>query len=309
MNELLKKMRLIMLTVTLLIGLIGGYRLRAPSMYWSADEIDLYTDAAKQASAKGTVIAYGGGFDSEEHFKILVDRAVAATGKSDPKLVFLPTGARDNTAGYEDEQLAWFRSAGLEPDVLLVTKTSAEDIAAKLAGADIIYETGGNLDFLMIHWTEKGVVDEVKKAFDRGAVLMGVSTGAMCWAARGWDDFGEPTQRVIGDFPFWGEDNAYVFREATGVIPFCVCPHFDNVGWRAYSFEAIKLDIPSLCLENGAAIVYHDGAYEVISDPDTPLRTAYLFVPDKNIVMLDVRMNSAIAACADGEQRVLNSKG
>lgn len=251
------------------------------------------------------IILIGGGFDTEIDFRPLIDECIAHANKAAPHMLFIPTGHFDNLEEHE-EILEWFANAGCETDMLLVTQSTEEKIRAKIAWADIIYETGGNLDFLNKIWTQKGVFNAVQEAYARGAALIGVSTGAMCWAERGWDDFAEKTFRVIDSFPFLGEESGYDYRSGAGLVPFCVCPHFDNIAWRMFAFEAVKLDIPALAIENGAAVVCEGGAYTVISDAATPHRTAYLFAPDKKIVMADLKTDARLATMIAGERLLEN---
>ena len=124
------------------------------------------------------------------------------------------------------------------------------------------------------------------EAFAEGKVLLGVSTGAMCWADQGYDSAGEPVFRIVTDFPFLGTEAAYEFYSATGLLHFCLCPHFDNISWRQYASKAKKAYFPSLCIENGAAVVFRNGAYEVVLDK--PSRKVYLYYPAKGIIKYDV---------------------
>lgn len=303
MKNPFRSFRAVIMTAVILLGFLAGYPLPLTGAVYSPEEIDRYTLAAREAGANGMVIAYGGGFDTEALFRPLLQRSIAHTGKDAPRMLLLPTGAMDELGDHQ-EKLDWFGNAGCETDVLYVSRASEAEIREKIEWADIIYATGGNLRYLTEQWSAKGVYDAMKAAFARGAVLMGVSTGAMCWAERGWDDFEEPTMRVIGSFPFWGEAGGFAYRDAAGLLPFCICPHFDNTGWRMFAFEAAELDIPSLCIENGAAVIFCGGEYEVTADARTPWRTAYLFYPAKHIVMRNLRPDASILTVTDGERRL-----
>ena len=302
MQSFFANMKYFFLICAVFGSFLFGNKLPLSGVRYTPEEIDAYTAAEREAGGAGMVIAIGGGFDTEKNFRPLIDKSLGHVNKTQPHMLFIPTGHYDRLEEHEDIP-EWFANAGCETDVLLPTTATEEEVRAKIAWADIIYETGGNLDYLCKIWTEKGVFDAVRGAYDRGAVLMGVSTGAMCWAARGWDDFGEETVRVIGSFPFIGKAGAHEYRDAAGIVPFCLCPHFDNTGWRMFAYEAIKLDIPAVGIENGAALVYAGGAYEVIADAATPLRTAYLFDAAKNIVMADLRTDARLASIVAGERR------
>ena len=275
---------------------------RDVSGYYTEEEAASFTAAAQEKAGSGMIVAIGGGFDTQERFRPLIDICIEHTGKTNPKLLFMPTAHRDELEEKE-EIIEWFEAAGCTSDVLLVSQSTKEEVAEKIAAADIIYETGGNLKFLTENWKEKGVYEEVKKAFDRGAALIGPSSGAMCWAQKGWDDCGDEVFRITDSFPFLGKDASYDFYDCAGLLPFCICPHFDNIAWRVYAFKALKLDIPSLCIENGAAVVYANGSYKVVSDEATPKRKAYLFYPDRKIVMMNVKEKTEFLNIVDGECR------
>ena len=275
---------------------------RDVSGYFKEEEVFALTDAAIAKAGDGMIIAIGGGFDTQERFRPLIDKCIAHRGKSNPNMLFVPTAHKDELEEKE-EIIEWFEAAGCSSDVLLVSKATTAEVAEKIAWADIIYATGGNLKFLTENWKEKGVYEEVKKAFDGGAVLIGPSSGAMCWAQKGWDDCGDEVFRITDSFPFLGKDASYDFYECAGLLPFCICPHFDNIAWRVYAFKALRLDIPSLCIENGAAVVYKSGEYEVIADEATPRRKAYLFYPERTIIMMNVKEKTELLTLVDGECR------
>ena len=301
MENLFLRFKSFLLIAAVLAGFIPGFHLPANVVY-TKDEAASYTEAAKTACGKGMVVLIGGGFDTQRDFSPLIELCIKHANREKPRMLFIPTAHYDNLEERENI-VEWFAEAGCETEILLVSKSTAEEAREKIGRADIIYETGGNLRFLAENWREKGVFEAVRSAFDRGAALIGVSSGAMCWARRGWDDFGEETVRVIGSFPFIGRAGSFQFQDCADLIPFCVCPHFDNTGWRMFSYEAIRLDIPSLAIENGAAVVFENGAYSVVSDRATPLRTAYLFCPERGIALRDLKTNADLAAAIDGEFR------
>lgn len=302
MNSFISALKITVLFFVLLFSAVFGHFPHNPKLFYSNEEIASFSTAAMAAAGDGEIIALGGGFDTQDRFQVLIDESIAHTGKAHPKMLYLPTANLDLM--HERELIMeWFEQSGCECDCLLASKADSDEIKNKIQNADIIYATGGSLKFLSETWSQSGVNEEVRKAFERGAVLMGRSSGAMCWAKRGWDDCGEEVFRIIEDFPFLGKDSAYEFFDCAGIIPFCLCPHFDNIAWRTYAFEAKGLDIPSICIENGAAVVYKGGNYSVISDSKTPFKTAYLFVPDRNIYMLDIKRNCEFVKLADGECR------
>lgn len=302
MNKIIAGVQVVITLAVLVFGHLMGNVKHNILNYYSNVEAQTFESASKQAGKNGLIVAIGGGFDTYERFRPLIERCIAHTNRKTPNFLFVPTANLDLLHEHE-EIIEWFEKAGCKSDILLVSKASEQEVKEKIEKADIIYETGGNLRFLTENWKSKGVFDEVSKAFYRGASLIGPSSGAMCWAAMGWDDCGDDVFRIIDSFPFLGMDSSYDFYDCAGIIPFCICPHFDNIAWRTYAFEAMKIDIPSLCIENGAAVVYCDGQYEVVSDSAMPWKTAYLIHPKRKIVMMSMKKNSEFLCVADGEMR------
>ena len=299
-------LRAIALLLSIVTGFFAGLTPHGPERYYTPEEIAAYTAAGREAYPAGMIVAIGGKFDSDESFRPILERCLAHVNKEKPHMLFLPTAQRDEYSP-EDAILTRFAGAGCQTDVLLVSKADASEVAEKFAWADIVYATGGSLKFLTEHWSAKGVYAAADRALRRGAVLLGTSSGAMCWADRGWDDTEPETLRIIAHGPFVGTAPGFAYYNCAGLLPFCITPHFDSIGWRSYSFEAVKADYPSLCIENGAALVYEGGVYSVLSDPATPTRSVFLFYPEKGIRFVNLRMDASLAAVVDGEMRTNNS--
>ena len=294
-----------LLTVlVLLLGHAVGCIPRPASFYYSKEQIAAYTEASQRSCGDGMIIAIGGCFGTEIRFSPLAKRAIAHTGKQNPNALYLPTAHFDdpNDSADSAEEMVWLKNKGCNTDTLYVSREDADAIREKIEWADIVYASGGNLRELATQWADKGVNELLRAAFDRGAVLMGYSSGAMCWADVGRDDCGEPTRRITGDFPFfYGEGNAYEYYDCVGIMPFTVTPHFESIGWRAFALDAMKMDTPSIGIEGGAALVYEHGNYSVISDPGLAWRTAFLFDPANKLYMIDLKTNGRLAVMAQGE--------
>ena len=298
----------IALLMSIVTGFFGGLIPHDPARYYTAEEIEAYTSAAKAAYPDGMIIAIGGKFDTDETFAPILARCMAHVNKENPRMLFVPTPSYDEYAE-DDAIIRRFTSAGCTADVLLVSKASSAEVAEKFAAADIVYVTGGSLKFLTQNWSEKGVYAAADAALKRGAVLLGVSSGAMCWADRGWDDTEPETLRNIAHGPFVGMAPGFAFYDCAGLLPFCLTPHYDSIGWRSYTYEAEKAAFPSVCVENGAALVYDGGTYSVLSDAATPTRSVFLFHPARGIHFLNLRQDASLAAVVDGEIRSMRTGG
>ena len=100
----------------------------------------------------------------------------------------------------------------------------------------------------------------LKKAYNRGVVLSGVSAGAICWFEKGITDSWASELKVL---------------DCLGILEGICCPHYDGEADRRPSVENFlkKNQInESLCIEDGSAVHYHGGT----------VKTAISFYKDKN---------------------------
>lgn len=194
----------------------------------------------------GTIAAIGGGrYDNGEVFPIL-KHIVSLSGKANPNVLYVPTAGFDYIIG-DEVIFDLFRQCGAKLANLFLTNpnfTPAE-IERKVMSADIIYVGGGNLKFLMDTWKMTGADKVFKKAYDKGIILSGYSSGAMCWCKEGMDDC--------------GENRSFMFVDGIGLLPYSCCPHFDSDGWNSFSEKIKTRNVKGLAIENGGAVVFRDG--------------------------------------------------
>ena len=200
----------------------------------------------------GTIVALGGGrFDNGE-MRSVAEKIIEYSGKQNPKVLFLPTAGFDDMNG--DEPIRdTFLSLGCTFEPLLLTDEtlSRGQIEQAILSCDIVYAGGGNLQFLMDTWTRTGAADALRKAYDRGIVLSGFSSGAMCWFAGGYDDC--------------GPEHSFVFLPCLGLLPHIYCPHYTSEVWRRFGTRIRETQESGIGVEEGVALVWHDGAYSVIT--------------------------------------------
>jgi len=174
---------------------------------------------AAQADGPGPIALVGSG-----EFLPAMEAVDAGLLAGQPaRAVFLPTAAGEegpDRIGY------WlrlgtdhYRKLGAEPVALpVVDRAAAEDPAhaARLAGAGLVYLSGGNPGYLADTLRDSAVLAAILAAWRAGAALAGCSAGA-CALTEVADDVrrGEP-------------------RPGLGVVPgLVVLPHFDRIEqWR-----------------------------------------------------------------------------
>ncbi|MBQ3151229.1 MAG: Type 1 glutamine amidotransferase-like domain-containing protein [Clostridia bacterium] len=200
----------------------------------------------------GIIAALGGGsFDNGEMIPV-AEHIISLSKKSNPSVVFLPTAGFDDINGDEPIRDA-FLSLGCSFDILFLTDKSLsyDDIEKKILGCDIIYAGGGNLQFLMDTLKATGADKALRKAYDNGVVMSGLSSGAMCWFTEGYDDC--------------GENASFVFVDCLGFLPHCYCPHFISEHWQSFSNAIKSRPHSGIGVEDGAALVHDGEKYYVIS--------------------------------------------
>ena len=74
----------------------------------------------------------------------------------------------------------------------LLTLPSAAELCDAIDSADIIAVSGGNTLFGMARWRQLGVDRLLRTAWERGAIMVGGSAGAICWFDGGHSDSLDP---------------------------------------------------------------------------------------------------------------------
>ena len=193
----------------------------------------------------GKIAALGGGrFDNGEMDNV-TEHIISLTGKNNPHFLFIPTASFDNMDENDDVMLC-FMKYGCTADILFLTHEDVTEdvIREKISSADGIFVQGGNLKFLMDTWKRTGADKIFKKAHEKGIILSGYSSGAMCWCEEGWDDC--------------GENREFIFLDCIGLLPYCCAPHYDGDDWHKFKDVIKTRTRQGLAIDNGAAIVFKD---------------------------------------------------
>jgi dipeptidase E len=141
----------------------------------------------------------GGGFTMHERSPALDRLALELSGKPVPKICFLPTASGDPT-----EQVTRFyeRFSGwpCEPTSLALFHLGRDRINPfeHLLAQDVIYVGGGSLRNLLAIWREHHIDETLRAAWEQGAVLAGLSAGAICWFEGGVSTSGGVPKVVAG---------------------------------------------------------------------------------------------------------------
>jgi dipeptidase E len=203
----------------------------------------------------------GGGFLVERRPSLLDEYFLRATGARNPKVCFIGTGGGDpeeSLAKYykafsklrcRPSHLAFFR----KPRRGSIPLTQIE---RALLAQDAIYVGGGNTRSMLAVWREWGLDQILRKAWNAGVLLGGMSAGAVCWFRYG------ATDSVLGT----GRSSAL---SCLGFLPGSCSPHFDGEPRRRGDFRRLiasgKLS-PGIGIDDGVAVLYQNQAIaEVVS--------------------------------------------
>ena len=125
-----------------------------------------------------------------------------------------------------------------------------------LLSQDLIFAGGGSVANMLAVWQVHGLDHIMRKAWQGGIVLSGVSAGAICWFSGGTtDSFGAELR------PFTG---------GLGLLAPSYCPHYDSEPRRRPLYQSLVAGgaLPAgIACEDGAAAHYaDDGLAAIVTD-------------------------------------------
>jgi dipeptidase E len=171
----------------------------------------------------GQVLAMGGGGFMAERDSLLDSFMLSLSDASRPRVCFVPTPSGDSDRGIAAFFEA-FSSRDCEPSCLRLFGMP-ERPADHLAAQDVIYVSGGNTANALALWRLHGIDDALRAAWERGAVLGGVSAGANCWFESCVTDSFGPALEPLHD--------------GLGLLPGSFCPHYDGEELRRPVYRAL----------------------------------------------------------------------
>jgi dipeptidase E len=201
-------------------------------------------------------------------------------GRERPWICFLGTASGDSEGYYATFYTAFARRA--EATHLGLFDRKVGDVEAFLLDQDVIYVGGGNTANMLAIWRVHGVDRALKRAWEAGVVLTGLSAGSNCWFESATTDSFGPLAAL---------------KDGLGLLPGSHSPHYDGEPARRPTFQRLIAsgELPDgLAADDGAALVFHGAelaevvasrpaarAYRVVRGPageaiETELPTRYL---------------------------------
>ena len=206
------------------------------------------------------ILATSGGFLATDRWGVmrpgpmLVD-ALGRTGADRPRVCLVMTASGDD-ASYLARSYAALASVGCDVDHLALFTMPNREPEEILGSSDLIWVGGGSVANLLAVWRLHGVDAAMREAWERGAILAGVSAGSICWHVGGPTDSFGPSLQVV--------DNALA------LLPYGNGVHYDSEEQRRpllHSAVAAQTLPTSYATDDRIGIWYEgDEAVEIVSD-------------------------------------------
>jgi dipeptidase E len=216
----------------------------------------------------------GGGFSMEPENPLLDLYILIQAGKSNPKICYVPTASGD-----ADICIKWFydffKQQVCQPSHLSLFKPPTRDLEGFLLDKDIIYVGGGNTKNLLALWKEWHLDTFMRKAWEQGIVLAGISAGSICWFEEGvTDSYGDKLEPL----------------KCLGFLKGSNCPHYDGEADRRPAYQQFVTSHqikPGIAADDGVAIHYIDQEISKIVS-SRPNAKAYQVYFDKEVKELEL---------------------
>ena len=171
----------------------------------------------------GHIVAMGGGGFYADPESPLDEFVLSLSPHPRPRVCLVPTPSGDS-----DRAIATFFEAfsrrECEPSCLRLFGVP-DDPVGRLSTQDVIYVCGGNTANALAIWRVHGVDVALRDAWERGAVLGGVSAGANCWfECSVTDSFGRGLDPL---------------HDGLGLLPGSFCPHYDGETLRRPRYRSL----------------------------------------------------------------------
>ncbi|MGW0998451.1 Type 1 glutamine amidotransferase-like domain-containing protein [Streptomyces sp. NPDC002523] len=203
-------------------------------------------------------------------FDALVHHAVDLSGVHGrrPRILYVGTAVGDAEVPAarmaEAARVAGFDLMPLQ----LFPMPNVEDVEGTVLDHDVVWVMGGSVANLLAVWRVHGLDDILRRAWQAGVVLAGVSAGSLCWFQGGATDSFGPRLRPVTD--------------CLGLLPYGNGVHYDSDTGRRPMIHHLVADgtfRTAHCTDDGVGLVYR-GTELVEAVTELPGKKAYLVTRD-----------------------------
>ena len=188
------------------------------------------------------IVAIGGAVLVPDTGNAKLERYILdATGKTNPRVCFVPTASGDDVT-YVARYFEAYARFGVRADVLRFFRRTPDDLRAFLFDFDVVHVGGGNTRSMLAVWEQWGFGAVLREAWERGIVLCGSSAGAICWFEGGVTD---------------SLASALTAMPCLGFLPGSACPHYDGEAERRPAYRRLVATgaiAPGIALDDGVAV-------------------------------------------------------
>jgi peptidase E len=201
-------------------------------------------------AATPSILATSGGFLPAKRTKLrpgpLLEFALQLAGVSPlPRVCFVGTAGGDQESWNAALHAAFYGREVLVSCLDLFPMPNIADVADHLESQDVIWVGGGSSANLLALWRLHGLDVILRRCWERGVVLGGVSAGSLCWHAGGTTDSFGPVLRLLTD--------------GLAFLPFSNCPHYDAELQRRPLYQQLVADgtLPAgYATDDGVGLLY-----------------------------------------------------
>lgn len=189
------------------------------------------------------ILAIGGMGDQEigdRLFRAFLD----LVGKPTPVVAYLGTASGDRAGGVELFVWRCVRMGAVPRVVPLFQRTP--NLEKMFAEVDAVYVGGGNTFSMLAVWKAWGLDTLLRRRYEEGVLLGGVSAGAICWFEQALTDSWEEGLRVIPGLSW---------------LPGCGIPHYRlekdrKPATRRFLQEGVIRE--GIAIDDGAAVLFEN---------------------------------------------------
>ena len=194
----------------------------------------------------------GGGFGRNPGNGTIEKYILDQSDKNRPNICFIPTATGDDES-YKVSYYATLTKLNCTPTHIDFFKRTT-DLEKLIKDQDIIFVGGGNTKSMLAVWREWGLDKILKKAYQNGTIMCGVSAGAICWFEKGVTDSWADKLNIMN---------------CLGFIKGSCCQHYDEEPERKPSLSKFieNKDIQNCyAIEGGCALhIKNEEVYSAIS--------------------------------------------